>query len=228
MLDGANGGIESDSGWFADVRNDFTMEFWAHPMLPRGEKEGRAGYAGRKGQRYLLFPSKGATGPGGALHAGVGVSLGTNGVAVAENAAAYLPLVVDVQTPITGWVHVAVVYLDKTPSLYLNGTLVGTGPRSSHTVHPSLWGADLQTRGYGAFAGAVDDVRLWNVPLTEEQIRTNLASPITGNEPGLLGFWNFDDPANRGRDASQHGRQVAVTAGITSEPAARSALTATV
>ena len=217
VLDGVNVGIESPKGWFTDVSDNFTMEFWALPTLQRGEKS--SGSPGMKGQRYVMFPSHGTLELGGDPHAGAGVSLGTNGVAVVEHAEYYMPLVVDVQTPITDWVHVAVVYRDKTPSLYLNGTLAGTGPRSQRTVHPSLWSASTTARGYGAFAGALDDVRIWNVPLTAEQIRANLTTPVTGKEPGLLGWWNFDDPANRGRDASPHGRQVTVTAGTTSDAA---------
>ena len=219
VLDTANVGIESPSGWFADVSDNFTMEFWALPTLARGEKN--AVHSGIAGQRYLLFPSHGTNELGGEPHAGVGLSLGINGVAVVEHADYHMPLVVDVQTPITDWVHVAVVYRDKTPSLYLNGTLVGTGPRSQRTVHPSLWSwkhnRNVNVSDYGRFAGAVDDVRIWDVPLTEEQIRVNLTAPITGNEPGLLGWWNFDDPANRGRDASPNGRQVTVTAGTTAD-----------
>ncbi len=220
VLDGVNVGVESKSGWFADVSDNFTMEFWALPTLPRGEKS--AGASGMKGQRYVLFHSHGTEELGGEPHAGVGVSLGTNGVAVVEHARDYMPLVVDVPTQITDWVHVAVVYRDKTPSLYLNGALAGAGPRSQRTVHPSLWSWTSNGSGggisdYGRFGGAVDDVRIWNVPLSVEQIRANLTMQFTGNEPGLLGWWSFDDPANRGRDASPHGRQVTVTAGTTSD-----------
>jgi signal transduction histidine kinase/DNA-binding response OmpR family regulator/ligand-binding sensor domain-containing protein len=217
VLDGGIVGIESDPGWFAEVSDNFTMEFWALPAVPRGEKA--TVYPGQAGQRYLLYPSHGTEELGGDPHAGVGVSLGINGVAVIEHAAGYMPLVVDVSTPITDWVHVAVVYRDKTPSLYLNGSLAGTGPRSQRTVHPSLWGGSPQSpsRRYGAFAGVLDEVRLWDVALTEEQVRANLTTPITGNEAGLLGWWNFDDPADRGRDASPHGRHVKVTASTTSD-----------
>ncbi len=207
VLDGVNAGVESKSGWFADVSDNFTMEFWALPTLARG-----AGTWGAEGQRFVLLPSHGTEQLGGDPHAGAGVSLGTDGVAVFEHATNYLPRVADVQTTITDWVHVAVVYRNKTPSIYLNGTLAGTGPRSKRTVHPSLWSSP----SIGKFAGAVDDVRIWNVPLSVEQIRANLTAQFTGNEPGLLGWWNFDDPANRGRDASRHGRDVKVTAGTTS------------
>jgi hypothetical protein len=48
----------------------------------------------------------------------------------------------------------------------------------------------------------MDEVRVWKVARTAEQIRENLSKPLTGSEPGLVGLWNFDDPANPGRDAS--------------------------
>ena len=44
---------------------------------------------------------------------------------------------------------------------------------------------------------------------TAEQIRENMGRRLTGNEEGLVGLWNFDDPANPGRDASpgaHHGK----------------------
>ena len=214
MLNGVNAGVESESGWLAEVSDNFTMEFWALPTAARSKSEGIA--AGANGQRYVFYPSQGSLELGGDPHAGVGVSLGTNGVAVVEHADNYMPLVVEVPTPIIDWVHVAVVYRDKTPSLYLNGTLAGTGPRSGRTVHPSLWDWQTFNPDYGRFAGAVDEVRIRNVALTEEQIRKNVTAPLTGNEPGLVGWWNFDDPANPGRDASARRRDVKVTAPLVS------------
>src|SRR6185436_13647302 len=53
--------------------------------------------------------------------------------------------------------------------------------------------------------GSMDEVRVWKVARTAEQIRENLSKPLTGREPGLVGLWNFDDPANPGRDASPNG-----------------------
>ena len=220
VFDGKSNGIESGSGWFADVSDNFTMEFWARPTHARGEGYSDPRYQGTSGQRYVLFPSQGTDALGGNPHAGVGVSLGTNGVAVVEHADNYMPLVVEVQTPIIDWVHVAVVYRDKTPSLYLNGVLSGTGPRSPRTVHPSLWcwknASTAHSPDYGRFGGALDEVRIWNVELTEERIRAIITSPLTGNEPGLVGWWNFDDPANPGRDGSPRRQDVKVTAPLTS------------
>src|SRR5262249_31885001 len=50
--------------------------------------------------------------------------------------------------------------------------------------------------------GQLDEVRIWNVARTEEQIRETMSRKLTGQEPGLVGLWNFDDPANPGRDSS--------------------------
>ena len=90
VLDNVNFGITSPKGWFADVSDNFTMEFWALPTLARGEKGSI--YPGNTGQRYVLHPSHGTLDLGGDPHAGVGVSLGTNGVAVVEHADSYMPL----------------------------------------------------------------------------------------------------------------------------------------
>jgi len=52
------------------------------------------------------------------------------------------------------------------------------------------------------FDGELTEVRVWKTARTREQIRENLAKKLTGSEPGLAALWNFDDPANPGRDAS--------------------------
>ncbi|HVV06830.1 MAG TPA: LamG-like jellyroll fold domain-containing protein [Puia sp.] len=40
--------------------------------------------------------------------------------------------------------------------------------------------------------GSIDEVRVWNVPLTQSQIVTNLISTLTGNEPNLVALYSFD------------------------------------
>ncbi len=67
-----------------------------------------------------------------------------------------------------------------------------------HSVGASLWGGVLS---FG-FRGQMDEVRLWNTARTAEQIRESLGRKLSGTESGLVGLWNFDDPALAGRDAS--------------------------
>src|SRR5262245_24053207 len=57
--------------------------------------------------------------------------------------------------------------------------------------------------------GQMDEVRVWRTARSSEQIRENMFKKLTGNEPDLVGLWNFDDPANPGRDFSpgaHHGK----------------------
>jgi hypothetical protein len=101
------------------------------------------------------------------------------------------------------WVHVALVAGADGMSLYVNGTLAGKQPQA---LISKLRGDSENRLGGGdgvpPLCGALDEIRVWNVGRTAEQIRENLLKQLTGSEPGLVGLWNFDDPANPGRDAS--------------------------
>jgi hypothetical protein len=43
------------------------------------------------------------------------------------------------------------------------------------------------------FEGAIDEVRIWNVARSKEEIRANMHRRLEGNEAGLVGYWNFDE-----------------------------------
>jgi hypothetical protein len=43
------------------------------------------------------------------------------------------------------------------------------------------------------FSGLVDDVSIWNSALTQEQIQSYMSTPPTGNEEGLVGYWDFNE-----------------------------------
>lgn len=67
------------------------------------------------------------------------------------------------------WHHVAVVIKDKTPYIYLNGTLVHTGlqAKKEHVfISNSIGGGP-----YGAFTGYLDEVRLIGRDLTASEIQ---------------------------------------------------------
>src|SRR5262249_49917870 len=66
-------------------------------------------------------------------------------------------------------------------------------------------GPEGYRHGDAPFQGEMDEVRVWSVARTEEQIREAMSRKLSGQEPGLVGLWNFDDPANPGHDASPGG-----------------------
>ena len=45
----------------------------------------------------------------------------------------------------------------------------------------------------GLFSGQMDEVTLWNTNLTTAQIQAYMGTPPIGNEPGLVGYWRFDE-----------------------------------
>ena len=51
----------------------------------------------------------------------------------------------------------------------------------------SEWSGDIDFRGQMA------EVRVWNTQRTEEQIRANMLTPMSGKESGLQALWNFTD-----------------------------------
>lgn len=43
------------------------------------------------------------------------------------------------------------------------------------------------------FKGIMDEVRIWNRALTEQEIRESMCRRLTKTEPGLIGHWDFDE-----------------------------------
>ncbi|MCU7242851.1 MAG: calcium-binding protein, partial [Microcystis aeruginosa WS75] len=185
----------SNSNVFADVSGTFTMEFWVNPTATRATTpEANSGISGIGSQRYAIHPTHGEAANLGANHFGAGVSVGTNGISVFEHTASYLPSLLVHDTSLSGWNHVAIVYNNNTPSLYLNGQFIKTGLTSTGIVHPSiasLGGGDAT--GYGTFQGGLDEVRIWNTARTQTQIQNTLNSQLNGNEIGLVGYYNFNE-----------------------------------
>ena len=214
LLEVSSNGPESSPGWFADITDNFTIEFWAKPSEARGKPGTHAATAGLEGECYAIFPTQGALDFGDKSHAGAGVSVGSNGIGVFEHTDDYMPSVVSMSGEVNDWVHVAVIYRDRRPFLYVNGQLAGSGPRSLKTVHPGLWHRSGAAMVMSCrYTGALDDVRIWRSALTEEQLRALLVTPPTGKEADLAGWWAFDDPANPGRDSSAAGKTVRVSGG---------------
>ena len=57
--------------------------------------------------------------------------------------------------------------------------------------HPGLiWPPDDIGR---YFEGAIDEVRIWNVGRTQDEIQANMHRRLDGDEAGLVGYWNFDE-----------------------------------
>lgn len=177
---------------FPAIKNSFTYELWVKPEATHHiDSEAQRGTSGISGQRYIISPEHGET----YNEAGAGISIGTNGISVYEHTAGYLPATLVYPISISNWTHVAVVYNNRTPSLYINGKLVKTGLLSAKsTVLASGVFGGLDP--YGFFVGKLGYIRIWNHARTQHQIQKNINQQPTDNEPGLFGYWEFNEESN--------------------------------
>jgi len=116
--------------------------------------------------------------------------------------------VYDVTGPLTNqWYHVALTY-DATINemrLYINGALAsnGVGTPSGTYNETNLYIGAYNNFGNIAFQfdGQIDEVRIWNVVRTAAEIANNRNCGLTGDEPGLLAYYRFNQGTASGNNA---------------------------
>jgi hypothetical protein len=111
---------------YPDVQNNFTIHLWAKPDS-----------FAQEGKSMLFHPADGGEAYGKG-HATVGLSAGQNAVRVYEKSSATSKTVLVAERPIEGWTHLALVYEQGKPALYVNGKLTASGKASGLIIHPGL------------------------------------------------------------------------------------------
>ncbi|KPA09314.1 hypothetical protein MHK_010483, partial [Candidatus Magnetomorum sp. HK-1] len=98
------------------------------------------------------------------------------------------------QIPLNQWVHIAATSSGSVGKLYINGYLVGTNNsmnqatnvlRTNAYIAKSYW-TDPSTNA------AFDELRIWNLARTEDQIHSGMCKKLRGDETGLLAYYRFD------------------------------------
>jgi hypothetical protein len=183
VLSTAAKAVEPQTAAVKDGANTFTLAGWLKPnadiALPQ---EADSGVFLQLARNDAIFPAHGASLFGGDQHAGAGISVGRNGVAVYEHSSSYFaPLLVHA-APLADWTHVAVVYQAGRPSLYLNGKLAHQGLQSRYTVHPSPGG---QGGPGGPFQGEMGEIQPLSRAPAAAEIAELAASPppVAGDLP---------------------------------------------
>ena len=91
------------------------------------------------------------------------------------------------------WVNLAYTYDGTTMRLYMDGIqffsrnisgAVIDGNRNLRIGFPS---------GENFYNGLIDELRIWNVALSEAEIQDSIGRRLAGLEFGLAGYWDFDD-----------------------------------
>lgn len=154
----------------SNIKNNFTYSFWAKPdKAIDNTTQSTSGTLGTAGENYIIYPQNGNV-LGDSAYSGAGVSIGTNGIGVFEHSQSYMPGLLFQATQINDWTHIAIVYTNKQPSLYINGQFIKTGLTSTKSeVHAII--SDLGGSYYGKYKGYVDDLGVWDRSLSAIEIK---------------------------------------------------------
>lgn len=107
------------------------------------------------------------------------------------------PIIGKTAVPWGEWHHVAATYDGTTWRLYVDGVLdvskdANATPRADSIQHFGIATTfDSAGTAAGQFAGAMDEVRVWNYARTEDQIKETMYRTVASAE-GLVGRWALD------------------------------------
>ena len=120
--------------------------------------------------------------------------------------------------PTNQWVHLAATGNGTNGTIYLNGVPIGAGTlniapnivRTNNYIGRSAYSGD-------SYANSIfDELRIWNVARTRVQIQTSMNHPLVGNEPGLIGYWRFDEGSGTNAfDSTGNGNTATLNSGVT-------------
>ncbi|MBA7624921.1 hypothetical protein ES703_32336 [subsurface metagenome] len=144
--------------------NSFTFGGWIRTSRRHEiDTQSAGGQVGIENKRYAFFPRfEFGT-------AGAGLSVGTNGISVIESSNSYLPAIAVYEGEIgSDWNHITVVYLNKKPTIFLNGQQVHLGLTSPRDP---VW-APIEFGGsiYGFFEGQMDEIHIYNRALAPPEV----------------------------------------------------------
>ena len=93
------------------------------------------------------------------------------------------------------WYHLAFTYDGSIEKVFLNGVLENTRIYSApigSSGYDLSFGMEKSSGEY-SLHGLLDEVRLWNVARSPEDILANYHLTMDPDAPGLVGYWNFDE-----------------------------------
>ena len=97
--------------------------------------------------------------------------------------------------PTDEWMHLAGVWSEGTNKLYVDGQLTAEQPAPDPPT-ANQWPLYIGWSPFGGqtnWRGTIDEVRIWNVAKTEDEILAQMCTELIGNELGLVAYWDFND-----------------------------------
>ncbi|MDZ5606280.1 glycosyltransferase [Bacillus pseudomycoides] len=177
---------------FRNIKNNFTYEFWIKPQKELNLNwELDEGKYGASDQGFIISPGKFAIKQ--KEESGAGISVGTNGITVYEHSCDGIFALLTYERTIDDWTHIAIVYENKIPNLYVDGNFIKKGLKSfkNHIfASGNIGGYELN----GYFEGKLNHLRIWDYSKNEKEIKSHMDKCLDGNEQGLILNLNYEKP----------------------------------
>ncbi len=92
------------------------------------------------------------------------------------------------------WYHfAAVIDADEDfMGIYVDGELLASTPYGTSSIHKTSGPLQFSAANFH-LNGSLDEVRIHNVALDGQQLRDQMHQTLVGDEPGLVGYWRFDE-----------------------------------
>ncbi|MDA3885437.1 MAG: FG-GAP-like repeat-containing protein [Candidatus Delongbacteria bacterium] len=93
------------------------------------------------------------------------------------------------------WYHVAITYDGSQTKHYINGQVMdSTAVTGAFTQNSNKLNIGMSESGTTyPVDGKMDEVRLWNIPLTQSDLQANMYNSLTGSETGLVAYYKFEE-----------------------------------
>ncbi len=181
--------LDENIAALGEATNTVTFEAWVKPDTVGGFKN----WAGIVYQRN-----------------DAGASSGLQTTAYRPDTIEFIPMWADVYwletkvyLAINQWQHVAMTVSPSAVKAFLNGQLAYTYvPEEGDVPVQNFQGTEPMTIGLDRYhetwfgrtwRGGIDEVRIWNVTKTDEEIAASFSQQLNGNEAGLVAYYNFNN-----------------------------------
>jgi chitodextrinase len=207
-MDGVNDYVEIADGNALSFGNGvadtpLTFEMWIRPDVLSGKYQLLSKWGETANQEYRLY-----------IAANV-IRLDLRDQSAQATVSAYTS---SSQAGLAGaWHHLAVSYDGRGGStaaagitIYIDGVAVPL-TRSNNAAYVAMenLGATLQvgreSAAWKQYDGGLDELRLWAVARTAAQIQAARTTELSGAEPGLVGYWRFNEGSGASSDDSSAG-----------------------
>ena len=105
------------------------------------------------------------------------------------------------------WYHLAATYDGSEMRVFVNGEEEGlpttvVNDTMARTTNNFRIGARNDTPNLTNTNGTIDEVRVWNITRTREEIRSSMNRTLPGTTAGLGGYWRFDESSGTNADGA--------------------------